>query len=198
MQPHPVTGAGARRQDMIARTRRSAATLLFVHALLAPACSAGSDPDAPSRRRRGILSGPPVAAPEARPAAAPPPLAPTPPPPRPPPPPAAPAAAPAEEPEPRDYAAELLQGLGSPIDCLAPRAGSVAPPKLRIDFDAYVMPSGGVGRAYARSADLEASELACLRRRVEGLRLAPPIEGAPREVHASLQLELKPAEAKPK
>lgn len=107
-------------------------------------------------------------------------------------------AAPAKEPEPRDYGAELLQAMGSPIACLAPRKGSAAPTQLRIDLDAYVMPSGGVGRAYARSAELDATELDCLRRRVEALRLETPIEGAPREVHASIQLALKAAESQAK
>lgn len=183
---------------MIARTRRSAWALLFVHALIASACAPGNDPDAPPHRPRGVRHGPPVAASERPPAPPPPPEETSVPPPPRPEPPAAPAAVPAEPPKARDYSAELLQALGNPLDCLAPRKGTAAPPKLQIDFDAYVMPSGGVGRAYARATDLDASELDCLRRRVEALRLTPPIEDAPRAVHASVQLTLKPAETQPK
>jgi hypothetical protein len=111
---------------------------------------------------------------------------------------AAPAATADDEPPPRDYAAELLQALGSPIDCLRPRKGEAAPPALRIDVEAHVMPSGGVGRALARCPDLDAGELACIRRRAEGLRLQAPIEGAPRQVDATIHLTRKPADAPPK
>lgn len=100
------------------------------------------------------------------------------------------AAAPAEEKK-RDYGAELLRAVGSPVDCLVPRSTSDAPAVLAIDIEAYVMPSGGVGRGVARSALLGEEELSCIRRRIEAIRLSPPIEEAPRRVSTTWRLELQ-------
>lgn len=91
----------------------------------------------------------------------------------------------------RDYGAELMQTMGSPIDCLASRATTDAPQVITIELEAYVMPSGGVGRGYARSAELSSDELDCVRRRLETKRLAPPNGDEPKRVTTTIRLELK-------
>lgn len=99
-----------------------------------------------------------------------------------------------EEEKERDYGADLSQALGSPVDCLAQRTLTDAPEAITINLEAYVMDSGGVGRAYASSAALAADELDCVRRRLEAVRLATPIEEAPRRVTSTIRLELKKPE----
>ena len=106
-----------------------------------------------------------------------------------------PAEAAAEKPEteeqPRDYPAELLSALGAPVDCLKPRSGPDAPPLIRVDLEAHVLESGLVTRAYARSSQLEETELDCIRRRLGSLHLPAPVEAAPRGINATLELKLK-------
>ena len=95
---------------------------------------------------------------------------------------------PAEKPE-RDLSRELENQMGSPVGCLAPRAAQAAPSELRLSLNASVMPSGAVGRGeVSASGDLSKAELDCLRTRLESLKLAAPIENAPRTVTGSITL----------
>ncbi len=105
--------------------------------------------------------------------------------------PAQPVEKPEPEPEKRDYAAELLGALGSPIDCLKPRRSDDAPPEIQIDLEAHFLSTGTMSRGYARSAQLEDEELECVRRRLSAVSLRPPISDAPREVQATLRIKLK-------
>jgi hypothetical protein len=100
---------------------------------------------------------------------------------------------PAEAPEKRDYSAELLSAVGSPVDCLKPRDSADAPPEIRIDLEAHVLDTGSISRGYARSSQLERQELDCVRTRLEGAHLRGPIEEAPRTVSSTLSIKLKNA-----
>jgi hypothetical protein len=91
----------------------------------------------------------------------------------------------------RSLQRELETMLGSPASCLAPRAaGSGA---IQISLSATIVPSGAVSRGEVSAAGLGPEELKCLRGRVEALRFAEPIEGAPLTVTGSLTLEQAPA-----
>jgi hypothetical protein len=91
----------------------------------------------------------------------------------------------------RDYPAELLAAVGTPVSCFKPRVGPEAPPEIRIALDVHVIESGMVTRAYARSAQLDESELDCVRKRLGALRLRAPVDAAPRSISATLELKLK-------
>ena len=99
----------------------------------------------------------------------------------------------AEKPKERDYAAELLEAIGAPTACLAPRVGGAAPKELSIGLEVQVIELGRVTRAYARSPQLTEDELTCVRKRLEGVRFRAPVESAPRSVSATLRFELKAA-----
>lgn len=95
-----------------------------------------------------------------------------------------------EEKEERDLGAELKSALGSPASCLKPREAENAPDRITISISAQLVGSGRVTRASVSGAQLEASEIDCVRRRVEAIRLGE-VEDAPRGVSTSVELELK-------
>jgi hypothetical protein len=99
--------------------------------------------------------------------------------------------------EERDYGAELLAAIGSPVNCLEPRTGKEAPTDIQIALQANVVESGVVTRGYARSSQLRDDELECVQARLSSLRLRGPIPGAPRTVSATLELKQGPSAAKP-
>lgn len=99
-----------------------------------------------------------------------------------------------DEAPPRDYPAELLAALGAPVDCLHPRSGADVPSELHVDVQVYLLETGFVSRAYARSPSLDAAETQCLTKRASSLRLRGPIEDAPRSVSTTLTLTLQRAE----
>jgi hypothetical protein len=105
-----------------------------------------------------------------------------------------------EEPQPekkdeRDYAAELLAAIGTPAHCVKPRTGPDVPSEIRIDVDVTVVEIGRVTRAYVSSPGLEPDELKCVEQQVAALRLAAPIDAAPRSVRTTVVLKLQPAAA---
>jgi len=91
----------------------------------------------------------------------------------------------------RDYGAELRAAVGDPSSCLDARIGADVPSEISIEIEAFVMAAGNVSRGYARSRQLAAEELECIRKRIEPLRFRPPIDDAPRAVRATLRLVLK-------
>lgn len=95
-----------------------------------------------------------------------------------------------DEPEkaPRNFSSELASMIGSPVNCLAPRTAKEAPAEVRITLSASVMPSGTVSRGEVSAPDLSTSELECVKKRLESLRFAPPIENAPFTVNGSITL----------
>jgi hypothetical protein len=95
----------------------------------------------------------------------------------------------------RSLQRELETMLGSPASCLQPRAAVNGASKLQISLSASIMPSGAVSRAEASGAGLHPDELKCLRDRIESLRFAEPIEGAPLTVTGSVTLEQAPTKA---
>jgi hypothetical protein len=102
------------------------------------------------------------------------------------------------EKEKRDYGAELLAAVGSPVDCLKPRtAGPDVPGRISIVVDATVTETGLVTRGYASSSQLDAEELKCVEQRLATLRMRGPIEDAPRSVRATVELALQPPATKP-
>ena len=97
-------------------------------------------------------------------------------------------AMPAEKPV-RNLQHELESMIGSPVDCIAPRAAANAPPQLRLSLSASVMPSGAVGRGeVSASSELTKPELDCVRGRLEALHFAAPIDNAPLTVSGSITL----------
>jgi hypothetical protein len=94
----------------------------------------------------------------------------------------------ADEPEARDFTAELEHMMGSPAACLKPRADAPSGPAT-VSVTANVMPSGAVRHGEASSGALQPEELACIRRQLEGLHFAPPIPDGPFAVHGTLKLE---------
>ena len=103
-----------------------------------------------------------------------------------------------EEPEKkRDYNAELLAALGTPNDCLKPRQGDDSPAEIKVELEGHFLETGAMSRAYARSAQLAPEELQCVSSRLQALRLAAPVEEAPRTVQATLTFKLKTAETAP-
>lgn len=88
----------------------------------------------------------------------------------------------------RDLSAELATMMRSAIGCLKPQTGNQAGGPVMISLTANVMPSGAV-RHGAVSGSLETEELDCVRRLLETLHFAAPIENAPFSVQASLKLD---------
>jgi hypothetical protein len=177
----------------VIKALRSLALCLLVGA--SASCSdSGSRDEPPKDRPRGLVPATdrPVSA--AQPAAAPSAAAPLEPTPA-----ADPTPPPAEEEKkdeapPRDYGAELLAAFGAPLDCLHPRTDANAPAEVRIDVQAYLLETGYVSRAYVRAPALDEPEVQCLTKRASSLRLAAPVEQAPRSVSTTLTLTLKRAE----
>jgi hypothetical protein len=92
----------------------------------------------------------------------------------------------------RDFSNELAQMMGSPADCLDVRPAADAPKQLDISLSTRVMPSGAVASSEVQASGLGPGELACLRRRMEGLHFAPPIEHAPFAVNGTIHLTRAP------
>jgi hypothetical protein len=97
----------------------------------------------------------------------------------------------------RDLSDELKQSMAGATSCLKPRIGDQAPKSIMVSMTAVVTPTGGVGRSEASSSDLDAQEIACVRRQIESLRFMPPIDNAPLAVTATLQIDQAPAAPKP-
>ena len=164
---------------------------------LSTACTDDEEPASTNVRKRGVQLAP---APPSTPAPQPLPEQPTAPP-------ALPNEAPPDEPReeaatlpaeqaapddpekpPRNMSAELESMIGSPASCLAPRPANEAPSQVSISLGASVMPSGAVGRGEVSAPGLSPTELDCVRKRLESVRFAPPIENAPFTVNASITL----------
>ena len=88
----------------------------------------------------------------------------------------------------RNFPSELVQLVGSPLDCLKARPAEDAPSSLEIALSTKVMPSGAVAQSEVSAPGLEPEEIACLRKRVENIHFAAPIENAPFPVSGSLRL----------
>jgi len=172
--------------------KRGSATLAAV--LVVCACASDKQTDGPNRSPRGARQAAPVEEVAAQPkAAAPQPWDPFG---------AKPAAEPAAEiekkaPDERDYAAELLAAIGSPVQCLRTRVGPDVPSAIAISLEATVVETGIVTRNQVTSAQLDASEIKCVATRLAALRLRAPIPDAPRTVRATLELNQQAPPAKP-
>ena len=162
-------------------------------AMLVCACASDKQTDGPSKRSRGPRYSVPVEEAAAQPSpAAPQPWDPFG---------ASQAAKPADEatkktPDERDYGAELLAAIGSPVQCLKTRIGPDAPSAIAISLEATVVETGIVTRNQATSAQLDESEIKCVQARLAGLRLRAPIPDAPRTVRATLELNQQAPAAK--
>jgi len=101
------------------------------------------------------------------------------------------AAAAAPEDKERDLDKELVAAMRSATSCLKPRKEGSAP-KVSIALSAQVMPSGAVLRGSVSGGGLDGDETKCLQARLEQVRFAGPVEGAPRGAAGTLELELRP------
>jgi hypothetical protein len=90
--------------------------------------------------------------------------------------------------EDRDLAGELRQSLGNPAGCLQGQSGEL-PDELTLNVSAVFVSTGRVTRAEVSHPALSRQANRCLRKHVEAVQLAAPIEDAPRTVRTSLQLE---------
>jgi hypothetical protein len=104
---------------------------------------------------------------------------------------------PEEKPKERDFPAELSAALGGAAGCVQARPSKSGPQEISISVDAHVTANGIVSRAYARSSQLEAGELECVRKQAGALRLQGPIDDAPRMITTTLTLKMKPPPAPP-
>jgi hypothetical protein len=89
----------------------------------------------------------------------------------------------------RDLGAELGAAIGSPTSCIDTETARTLHGHLAISVSANVTPTGSVTRATA-SGGLPPAALECIRTRALGAHIAPPIEGAPRTVTASLAFDV--------
>jgi len=95
----------------------------------------------------------------------------------------------------RDLGKELVAAVGSPATCMEPRQSGSAPPEVSVSLEAVVTENGIVTRSDARSSQLNANELACIKARLSSTRLRAPIDAAPRTVAATVTLKLSAAPA---
>jgi hypothetical protein len=93
----------------------------------------------------------------------------------------------------RDFGGELSAAVSGAAQCLQPRTTDDAPKQIIVSLQAVVTPSGAVSRGDASGGGLGAEELACIRRMVEGVHFAPPIENAPFSVNGTVKLQQQPA-----
>jgi hypothetical protein len=96
----------------------------------------------------------------------------------------------------RDLAAELRTLVGDPSSCFAKRTAGSGPSTLTLDVNATVTPSGMITRASVTGAGLDALESECLGALVMRARFRNPVDGAPRNVQASIELREQPKPAK--
>jgi hypothetical protein len=71
---------------------------------------------------------------------------------------------------------------------LQPRTTDSAPSDIDISLSTSVMPSGTVAQSEVHGAGLAASEVLCLRSRLEALHFAAPIQNAPFKATGTLHL----------
>jgi hypothetical protein len=93
----------------------------------------------------------------------------------------------------RDYASELLAALGTDTACFDEATLRAAGRQLRVPVMVVVSSSGRVTRAEV-SGLLDPAR-GCVRRRAEAAAFSTPIEGAPRTVRATLQIDVASASA---
>ncbi|MCB9667682.1 MAG: hypothetical protein H6715_06170 [Myxococcales bacterium] len=96
----------------------------------------------------------------------------------------------------RDYEAELIELAADPGTCISQTEAALAPPQVTVRFDAVVSAQGIISRIEASSADLNETSVECLRKRVAQGRLKPPLEAAPRRIHATWTLVRQPLDPK--
>lgn len=89
-------------------------------------------------------------------------------------------------PEERDYAAELRVAVGSPTSC-GPLGDHTT--RVTIRFSVVVTENGIVTRGNVSGPAMPAETLACLQGRLQRVRLAGDIEGAPRTISTSIELD---------
>lgn len=92
--------------------------------------------------------------------------------------------------EERDLGAELAAAVGSPASCIDLATARSLHGSLSIHVTATVTPTGSVTRGTASGAGLPAAAAECVQARVLAAHLAPPIEGAPRTISATLSFEV--------
>jgi hypothetical protein len=102
-----------------------------------------------------------------------------------------------EEKPPRDLAAELQAMMAQASACLESRVAGEGPTGTELAVTAHIMPSGAVRHGDASGSGLKPQELACVKRQVESLHFAPPIENAPTSVSAARKLEFTLTRAAP-
>lgn len=91
---------------------------------------------------------------------------------------------------PRDLPSELIALLGQPASCLDLAAIAAAGGRTTISITAQVMPSGRVTRASASAPNQLGDALRCLEDRATAKSFRGPVPGAPREVTATIPIEV--------
>lgn len=100
-------------------------------------------------------------------------------------------------PPPRDLSAELSTMLGAPVPCVDYAAVASGGGRLTIGLSAYVVPSGRITRATVRAPGQPSEAVRCLEKRLSSASFRGPVEGAPREVSATVPLEVVSQPAQP-
>lgn len=97
----------------------------------------------------------------------------------------------AEEAEGRDLEADLRRAFGAPADCLSEETRDAMGDALTLQVSVRVTPAGRVVSAEVTGGALSEADRACLTRRAEGIRMAAPIEDAPRTVSATIRYSVQ-------
>lgn len=102
-----------------------------------------------------------------------------------------------EAPRERDLGAELGEAVGSIQACLDLETARRIDGTLRVPITAQVLPSGRISRASARGGSLSREQNQCIEGVVTHTSLRGPIDGAPREVSTTLELDVEITEGTP-
>ncbi len=94
----------------------------------------------------------------------------------------------------RDLSADLVSAVGAPTACIDLAAARAARGHLSIRITATVMPTGAITRASASGAGLSPQAISCIEARALSARLAAPVEGAPRSVSGTIEVDVATTE----
>lgn len=93
---------------------------------------------------------------------------------------------------PRDLSEELRAALGNPSSCFSKRTAGAGPSSLSFTISAAVTPTGIVNRAQVTGSGLSPEETACLEAIAVHARFKAPVDGAPLNVQAAVELREQP------
>lgn len=91
----------------------------------------------------------------------------------------------------RELSADLQRAFGSPAGCLSEATRDALEGELTVQVSVRVTPAGRVVSADVGGGALSEADRACMQRHALGIRLAGPIEAAPRAVSATIRYRVE-------